>query len=74
MALQEVSIGFAAGQVLAARLAEEEVERLKAALRAREGWHTLQAEGATIDIDLASVVYLRSERNEPRVGFGAAAV
>jgi hypothetical protein len=71
MALQEVSIGFAAGQVLAAKIEEGELEGLRTALRSGSGWHRIKAEGATIDIDLGSVVYLRSERDEPRVGFGA---
>jgi len=71
MALQEISIGFAAGQVLAAKVEEAELELLRTALRGARGWHRLQAEGATIELDLGAVVYLRSERDEPRVGFGA---
>jgi hypothetical protein len=68
--LRHVSIGFHGGQVLAVRVAEEELRKLTKALGDR-GWHELQSEDGSVRLDLAQVVYVRVEAEEQRVGFGA---
>jgi hypothetical protein len=68
---QRISIGFTGGQVLAARVQVAEREALEAALESHEGWHTLACEDATVRLDLAQVVFVRTDSDEPRVGFGA---
>jgi hypothetical protein len=68
---QKVTIGFAGGQVLAARVVARELESLSAALGAGSGWHELPVEDGSVRIDLAQVAYLRVDSDEPRVGFGA---
>ena len=68
---QRISIGFTGGQVLAARVQVAEREALEAALEAREGWHKLDCEDATVRLDLTQVVFVRTDSDEPRVGFGA---
>jgi len=64
-----VTIGFQGGQVLAVRLPEAELRSLEEALGG-QGWHEIQSEDGPVRLDLGQVVYLSSEREEPRVGFG----
>jgi hypothetical protein len=68
---QKLSIGFAGGQVLAARVLPAALDALSDALAAGRGWHELACEDGTVRLDLAQVAYLRVDSDEPRVGFGA---
>jgi hypothetical protein len=67
---RRISIGFQGGQVLALRVSDEHLAALQKAL-GREGWHELDSEEGPVRLDLAQVVYVRSESDELRVGFGA---
>ncbi len=64
-----LSIGFQGGQVLAVRLSEQQLKALEGALGS-QGWHEIQSEDGPVRIDLGQVVYVTSESEEPRVGFG----
>jgi hypothetical protein len=64
-----VSIGFHGGQVLAMRIADEQLKALAKALGST-GWHEIEGEDGPVRVDLAKIVYLSSESQEPRVGFG----
>lgn len=66
---RRVEIGFAGGQVAAARLADGELEGLRGALERADGWHTLTAQDAELAIDLRQVVFLRVEGGAQSVGF-----
>ncbi len=66
--LQKISIGFHGGQVLAARVAHDELSRLRAALGSGV-WHELPAEDGTIVLDLARIDYVLVDHDEHRVGF-----
>lgn len=66
---QKISIGFIGGQVLAARVAPDELAKLRNALPAG-GWHDLTAEDGTVAVDLGKVVYILVDHEEHRVGFG----
>jgi hypothetical protein len=69
---ERISIGFHGGQVLGVRVAAKELAALERALeKSGEGWHELPVEDGSARIDLGAVVYLRTESEEPRVGFGA---
>ncbi len=70
MALQRVTMGFAAGQVLAVRVEDAALDELLQAL-AGGGWHDVALDDGTMRLNLALVVYVRTERDEHRVGFGA---
>lgn len=65
---QKISIGFHGGQVLAARVARDELSRLRAALGSGV-WHELPAEDGTIVLDLARIDYVLVDHDEHRVGF-----
>jgi hypothetical protein len=64
-----LSIGFQGGQVLAVRLSDQQLKDLEQALGS-QGWHEIQSEDGPVRIDLGQVVYLTSESEELRVGFG----
>jgi hypothetical protein len=66
---QRITIGFVGGQALAARVAPEELTKLRKALDS-EGWYDVTAEDGTVAIDRAKVAYVIVEHEEHRVGFG----
>ena len=64
------AIGFQGGQVLSIRLADGDLEKLRAALReGRERWHEVEAADGAVLVDLGQVVYLRVDSDEHRIGF-----
>jgi hypothetical protein len=67
---QKINIGFLGGQVLAARVAPDELSKLRSALNAG-GWHDLVADDGTVAIDLSKVVYVLADNEGHRVGFGS---
>ena len=67
---RRVSIGFQGGQVLALRVSDEQLNSLNKALGSG-GWHVLDSDEGPVRIDLSQVVYVSSESDELRVGFGA---
>jgi hypothetical protein len=67
-----VSVGFQGGQVLALRVSTEQLAALHKSLGSG-GWHELETEDGPVRLDLTQVVYVRSESDEQRVGFGVGA-
>ncbi len=65
-----LTIGFQGGQVLPLRVQEEQVRRLGEALGSG-GWFEIESEDGQVRLDLSQVVYVRSDTEEQRVGFGA---
>ncbi len=66
---QRISIGFQASPPLGLRVTDEELRKLEDALGG-EGWHDIAAEDGTVKLNLAHVLWLRTESDEHRVGFG----
>ncbi|MEP6954530.1 MAG: hypothetical protein ABI950_10770 [Solirubrobacteraceae bacterium] len=66
---QHISIGFQASPPLALRVSDEELKKLNDALGG-EGWHDVAGEDGSVRLNLAHVLWLRTERDEHRVGFG----
>ncbi len=66
---QRVEIGFEGGQVISARLAEEDLKDLRGQLE-QGGWHDLPTEDGTVSVDLDKVAFLRIASGSGRVGFG----
>jgi hypothetical protein len=67
---RHIAIGFHGGQVLALRVTDEQLRSLTKAL-GTNGWHEIDSEEGPVRLDLSQVVYVRSESDELRVGFGA---
>jgi hypothetical protein len=65
-----VSVGFHGGQVVAIRVADEQLQVLYGAL-GTQGWHEVATEDGRMRLDLGQVAYVRLENEEHRVGFGA---
>jgi len=64
------AVGFQGGQVLSIRVPEDELEKLRTALRdGKERWHELEAADGAVVVDLGQIVYLRVDSDEHRVGF-----
>jgi hypothetical protein len=71
MALQKVTIGLAGStQVLAVRVEDAVLDELLQALKGGD-WHDLTVDDGTIRVNLSQVLYVRTTRDEHRVGFGA---
>ncbi len=68
---QRLSIGFQASPPLALRVSDAQLESLNAALGG-EGWHEIEAEDGSVRLNLAHVLWVRTESDEHRVGFGIA--
>ena len=67
---QRVEIGFEGGQVISARLAEDDLKDLRKQLE-KGGWRDLHTEDGVIAVDLGKTVFLRIESGAHRVGFGS---
>ena len=70
MALQRVTIGFQGSQVLTLKMQDEDLDALLSALPAA-GWHDVASDDGTIRANLAQVLYVKTDRDGSRVGFGA---
>jgi hypothetical protein len=71
MALQRVTIGMTAhAQVLALKIEDDALDELLQALKGGD-WHDLTVEDGTIRLNLSQVLYVRTTRDEHKVGFGA---
>ena len=71
MALQRVTIGFTGTQILSVRLDEDDLNDLLKALGSDE-WLDLAVDDGTIRLNLGQVIYVRTNLDEHKVGFGAA--
>ena len=68
---QRVEIGFEGGQVISARLSEEDLKDLRKQLE-KGGWHDAHTEDGVISLYLPKVAFLRVASGASRVGFGSA--
>jgi hypothetical protein len=67
---RRIGIGFKGGQVLALRVSDDQLRALNKALGG-DGWLEIDSDEGPVRIDLKEVVYVRSESEDLRVGFGA---
>jgi hypothetical protein len=68
---QRISIGFQASPPLALRVSDAQLAKLNDALGG-EGWHEIEADDGSVRLNLAHVLWVRTEKDEHRVGFGIA--
>ena len=69
MASQRISLGFQASPPIALRVSEEALTGLQAALESG-GWYEVSADDGTVRMNLKHVLWMKVDRDEPRVGFG----
>ena len=65
---RRVELGFEGGQVIALRIVQEELDRLRGAL-GKDGWHLLKTEDDEVDVNLDELVFLRTAGDGQKVGF-----
>jgi hypothetical protein len=66
---QRVEIGFEGGQVVSARLVEDDLKDLRKQLE-KGGWHDLHTEDGVLSLYLGKIAFIRIASDEHRVGFG----
>jgi hypothetical protein len=66
---ERVSIGFMGTQVLSLRVTADHLDALLKALDGG-GWHDLEADDGTVRLNLGQIIYVRTDREQHRVGFG----
>jgi hypothetical protein len=64
-----VTLGFQGGGGLALRLTEKDAAALADALKGGE-WYDVEDASGPVRINLSQVVYVRTEKDEQKVGFG----
>lgn len=64
-----VSIGLDSAPPVAVRLTETQITALHDALSAG-GWQDLEADDARLRINVDKVVFVRIDKDEPKIGFG----
>lgn len=64
-----VSIGLDSAPPLSVRLTAAQLQTLQAALPGG-GWTDVEAEDAQVHLNLDKVVFIRIDKDEPRIGFG----
>jgi len=69
---QKVEIGFEGGQVISARLSEDELKDLRKQVE-KGGWHDIKTEDGTVAIYAGKVAFLRIDSGEHTVGFSLGA-
>ncbi|MEA2178032.1 MAG: hypothetical protein QOG77_1329 [Solirubrobacteraceae bacterium] len=70
MALQRITIGFQGSQVLTLKMDDADLDTLLARLPSGD-WHDLTVDDGTVRANLSQIVYVKTDRDGSRVGFGA---
>lgn len=65
---QKVEIGFEGGQVIAARLGDDELKDLRKQVE-KGGWHDVKTEDGVLALYVGKIAFLRIDSGEHRVGF-----
>ena len=68
--LVNVTIGFQASMPLNVRVPEAGLKDLLKAVGKEDGWHDLEIHDGRVRLSLQHVLYVRTEQEEHRVGFG----
>jgi hypothetical protein len=68
-ARHHVTLGFQGGGGLALKLTDQDAQALMSALEQGD-WHDVEDADGPVRINLSQVVYVRTERDEPKIGFG----
>jgi hypothetical protein len=65
----KVEIGFGLGQVLSAKLAEDELTDLRKAVESGKGWYDLKTDEGSVALNLATVMFIRVDDATHSIGF-----
>lgn len=65
---QRVEIGFEGGQVVSARLSDDELKALRKQVE-KGGWYDIKTEEGVLSVYVGRVAFLHIDSGEHRVGF-----
>lgn len=65
---KKVEIGFEGGQVVPARMTEDELKSLRKQVE-KGGWHDVETDEGVLSIYVGKVAFLRIDSGDHRVGF-----
>lgn len=65
----KVEIVFGLGQVLSAKLAEDELTDLRKAVESGKGWYDLKTDEGSVALNLATVMFIRVNDATHSIGF-----
>lgn len=68
--IEDVELGFAGGPVIVLRLSDAKLKELRKALDKPQGWADIETEGGSVALNLAQVVFVRTNTPVHSVGFG----
>jgi hypothetical protein len=66
--LRKIEVGFYGAAVIALRVSDEELEKLRSKL-GDDGWHRIATDDGEMDFDLAKLAFLRVADDSQKVGF-----
>jgi hypothetical protein len=66
---RRVEIGAGIGQVVTARLDDDELKSLREAVESGEGWHEVATDDGTLVINVKTVVFIRIPDQSQAIGF-----
>ena len=55
--MKRIEVGFGGGQVMSARVSEDDLKTLREAVQRGHGWHDLDAEDGPVSLDTAKVTW-----------------
>jgi hypothetical protein len=67
--LKQIDIGFAGGQAVSVRVTVSDLDDFSKAVRGGEGWYDLPTDDGPITLNVAKVVFVKSDASEHGVGF-----
>jgi hypothetical protein len=67
--MKRIEVGFAGGQVMSARVADDALQTLREAVERGHGWHDLEAEDGPVSLDTGQVVFVRTAAAAHTIGF-----
>jgi hypothetical protein len=67
--MKRIEVGFEGGQVMSARVSEDDLKTLREAVQRGHGWHHLDAEDGPVSLDTAQVVFVRTAAAAHTIGF-----
>jgi hypothetical protein len=67
--MNKVSIGFEGGGGISVRIDDEQLQKLRSALKEGEKWHELDTVDGTVDLKVGDVIYVSTDSGDQKVGF-----
>jgi hypothetical protein len=67
--MKRIEVGFSGGQVMSARVTNDDLKTLRDAVQRGHGWHDLEAEDGPVTLNTEKVVFVRTAAAAHTIGF-----